>query len=144
MRKPRAEDLNEERIEAVLAALDSWQGKLTWDLLIDAVAKATGQRYSRFTLAEYPDIANAFSMRKRAVREKAGSKPLSARDERVQAALDAARVVKEENKRLKQQNDLLLERFVLWGLNAERHGVSMSKLNAPLPKPPRDRSKGVE
>ncbi len=144
MRKQRAADLNEERIEVILTTLDGWQGKLTWDLLIEAVAAKTGQHYSRFTLSDYPDIANAFSIRKRAVRDKAGSKPLSSRDERVQAALDTARVAKEENKRLKQEKELLLERFVVWASNAERHGVTMSMLNAPLPKPPRDRSKGVE
>jgi hypothetical protein len=144
VRKPRAEDLNEERIEAILAILDAWQGKLTWDLLIDAVAKATGQRYSRFTLAEYPGIANAFAERKRVVREKAGSRPLSARDERVQDALERARVQKAKADRLQAENQRLLEQFVVWATNAERHGVTMAKLNAPLPKPPRDRSKGVE
>lgn len=144
MRKPRAEDLNEERIEVILATLDAWQGKLTWDLLIDAVATKTGQRYSRFTLAEYPGIANAFAVRKRVVREKAGSRPLSARDERVQDALERARVQRVRADRLQAENQRLLEQFVVWATNAERKGVTMSMLNAPLPKPPRDRSKGVD
>lgn len=142
MRKQRAEDLNEERIEIILSILDAWQGKLTWDLLIDAVAKATGQRYSRFTLAEYPGIANAFTERKRKVRETAGTKPLSARDQRVQDALERARIQTERAKRLQAENELLLERFVVWATNAERKGVTMAMLNAPLSKPPRDRSKG--
>ena len=144
MRKPRAADLNEERVEAILATLDGWQGKLTWQLLIDAVAKATGQRYSRFTLADYPAIANAFAERKRKVRDKAGSQPLSARDVRVQDALERARVQKARADRLEAENQRLLEQFVTWACNAERKGVTMSQLNAPIQKPPRDRSKGVE
>lgn len=122
MRKPRAQDLNEERIEVILTTLDAWQGKLTWELLIDAVAKATGQRYSRFTLADYPAIANAFAERKRIVRQKAGSKPLSARDKRVQDALERARVQKERADRLERENQRLLEQFVVWATNAERKG----------------------
>jgi hypothetical protein len=144
MRKPRAADLNEERIEVILATLDEWQGKLTWDLLIDAVAKKTGQRYSRFTLAEYPGIANAFVVRKRVVRESYGSKPLSARDERVQDALERARVQKARADRLQAENQRLLEQFVVWATNADRKGVTISMLNAPLPKPPRGQSKGVQ
>jgi hypothetical protein len=144
MRKPRAADLNEERIEVILATLDEWQGKLTWDLLIDAVAKKTGQRYSRFTLAEYPGIANAFVVRKRVVRESNGSKPLSARDERVQDALERARVQKARADRLQAENQRLLEQFVVWATNADRKGVTISMLNAPLPKPPRGQSKGVQ
>lgn len=143
MRKPRAADLNEELIEVILATLDEWQGKLTWDLLIDAVAKKTGQRYSRFTLAEYPGISNAFVVRKRVVRERAGSKPLSARDERVQDALERARVQKARADRLQAENQRLLEQFVVWATNADRKGVTMSMLNASLPKPPRGQSKGV-
>jgi hypothetical protein len=144
VKKPRAEDLNEERIEVILETLDAWQGKLTWNLLIEDVEKKIGQRYSRFTLGEYPGIANAFDIRKRAVREKAGSRPLSARDERVQDALERARVQKARADRLQAENQRLLEQFVVWATNAERKGVTMSILNAPLPKPPRDRSKGVD
>jgi len=33
---------------------------------------------------------------------------------------------------------------VTWALNAERKGVTMGMLNAPLPKPERDRTKGVK
>jgi hypothetical protein len=55
MKKTRAPDLTEERIKLVLDTLDGWKGKLTWDLLIEAVRKITGITYSRFTFAEYPE-----------------------------------------------------------------------------------------
>jgi len=144
MKKTRAPALTDERIQAVLDALDSWKGKLTWDLLIAAVAQTTGVTYSRFTFAEYPQIANAFSLKKDALRGTWAGQPVVPRDERVKAALEQAERSKAKAKRLEQENQLLLEQFVTWAVNAERKGVTMDMLNAPLPKPLRDRSKGVK
>jgi hypothetical protein len=144
MRKSRAPDLNQERIQAVLDTLDGWSGKLTWDLLIAAVAKTTGVTYSRFTFAEYPQIANAFALKKAASRGAAQGQPTVPRDERVRAALEQADRYRAKAERLESENQLLLEQFVTWAVNAERKGVTMTMLNAPLPKPQRDRSKGVE
>jgi hypothetical protein len=145
MRKNRAPDLTAERIAEVVATLDDWRGKLTWELLLDAVQSSTGIRYSRFTFAEYPEIANAFSFKKDALR---GTLPPrergEPRDERVRAALAQAERYKAKAERLEKENDLLLEQFVTWATNAERKGVTMDMLNAPLPKPERDRSKGVK
>lgn len=144
MKKTRAPDLTPARLQVVLDTLDSWIGKLTWDLLIEAVEKATGIRYSRFTFVEYPQIANAFSLKKDALRgtwKTPGSEP---RDERVRAALEQVERYKAKAQRLEYENQLLLEQFVTWAHNAERKGVTMMMLNAPLPKPQRDRSKGVK
>jgi len=144
MKKSRAPDLNDERIAKVLENLDMWKGKLTWELLIDAVELSTGYRYSRFTFAEYPEIANAFSLKKDSLR---GTLPRSRgepSDERVRAALSQADRYKAKAERLEAENELLSEQFVTWALNAERRGVTMDMLNAPLPKPQRDRSKGMK
>lgn len=144
MKKSRAPDLTDERIKIILETLDSWKGKLTWELLLEAVEASTGILYSRFTFADYPEIANAFSLRKEALR---GTLPASRgepRDERVRAALAQAERYKAKAERLEAENQLLLEQFVTWAINAERKGVTMDMLNAPLPKPERDRTKGVE
>lgn len=144
MKKPRAPDLTEERIQVVLDTLDGWTGKLTWDLLIAAVEKAIGIKYSRFTFAEYPTIANAFGLKRTAVRAAEKGKPATPRDERVRAALEQAQRYRDKADRLEKENQLLLEQFVTWATNAERKGVTVAMLNAPLPKPPRDRSKGAQ
>jgi hypothetical protein len=144
MKKTRAPDLTDERLQVVLDTLDSWKGKLTWDLLIDAVEKATGFAYSRFTFAEYPQIANAFSFKKDALRGTWKGERGEPRDERVQAALEQVDRYKAKVQRLEQENQLLLEQFVTWAHNAERKGVTVMMLNAPLPKPHRDRSKEVK
>lgn len=144
MKKNRAPDLTDERIAVVLDTLDTWKGKLTWELLLASVEATTGIRYSRFTFADYPQIANAFSLKKDALR---GTLPRSRgepRDERVRAALAQAERYKAKADRLEAENQLLTEQFVTWAINAERKGVTMDMLNAPLPKPERDRSKGVK
>lgn len=141
MKKNRAPDLTDERIAIILETLDTWKDKLTWDLLLAAVEESTGHRYSRFTFAEYPEIANAFSLKKDTLR---GTLPRSRgepRDERVRAALAQAERYKAKAQRLEAENQLLNEQFVTWALNAERKGVTMDMLNAPLPKPSRDRTK---
>jgi len=144
MKKARAPDLTPELIQVVLETLDGWKGKLTWDLLLAAVEKATGITYSRFTLAEYPEVANAFSLKKESLRGVRKSEPATPRDERVRAALEQVTRLQATVERLRQENMLLKEQFVTWALNAERKGVTISMLNAPLPMPERARTKGGE
>lgn len=144
MKKDRAPDLTPERIAQVLEMLDTWKSKLTWELLVAAFEASSGHRYSRFTFAEYEEISTAFSLRKEALR---GTLPRSRgtpRDERVRAALAQAERATAKAERLQVENDRLIEQFVTWAFNAERKGVTMDMLNAPLPKPERDRSKGVK
>lgn len=144
MKKNRAPDLTQEHIVTVLDTLDTWRGKLTWDLLLDKLEAVWGHRYSRFTLASYAEVANAFAHRKDALR---GTLPVSRgtpTDERVRAAMGQAERFKAKAERLEAENKLLLEQFVTWAHNAEKKGVTMDMLNMPLPKPDRDRSKGVK
>ncbi len=144
MRKERAPDLKPERVNRVLELLDGWKGKLSWELLLEAFENETGDRYSRFTIAGYPQIAAAFLLRKEALRGASPTAPSTPRDERVRAALEQAARATAKAERLLGENDQLTEQFVTWAINAERRGVTMDMLNAPLPKPQRDRSKGVK
>jgi hypothetical protein len=144
MKKTRAPALTPERIEVVLTTIDGWKGKLTWDLLIEAVENATGIAYSRFTFSEYPEIANAFSLKKETLRGTWNGEPAAPRDEKVRAALEQVQRLQSTVERLKQENMLLKEQFVTWANNAERKGVTMMMLNAPLARPPRDRTKGED
>lgn len=141
MKKIRAPDLTTERIAVVLEILDTWKGKLTWELLLDAVQEITGHRYSRFTFAEYPEVANAFSFKKDSLRGNFLRERAEPRDERVRAALAQVERYKAKSDRLDAENQLLIEQFVTWATNAERKGVTLDMLNAPLPKPQRDRSR---
>lgn len=142
MKKNRAPDLTQEHIAKALDTLDDWRGKLTWDLLLDELEKLWGTRYSRFTLASYAEVANAFIVRKNALRGTLPKSRGTPTDERLRATLEQIERLKARAERLEAENSLLLERFVTWAHNAERKGVTMDMLNKPLPKPNRDRSKG--
>jgi hypothetical protein len=141
MKKSRAPDLTHEVLRQVLEALDGWQGKLTWDLLLNVVEALTGHRYSRFTFADYPEIANAFSLKKDILRATPPRTRVEPKDERLRAALAQVSRLQAKAERLQAENNLLSEQFVTWAINAERKGVTMDMLNAPLPKPNRDQTK---
>lgn len=141
MKKNRAPDLTQEHISTTLDTLDTWRGKLTWDLLLDELEKVWGTRYSRFTLSGYAEIANAFVIRKDALRGTLPKPRGVPSDERLRAVMEQAHRLKAKAERLEAENNLLVEQFVTWAHNAERKGVTMDMLNEPLPKPDRDRSK---
>ncbi len=103
--------------------------------------EATGFEYSRFTFAEYPRIAGAFALRKKALSGRPISGPRTPKDEQIQAAHAQVERFRARAERLEHENALLLEQFVTWATNAERYGVTIDKLNAPLALPNRERSK---
>lgn len=141
MRKHRAPDLTDERIAIVLETLGMWKGKLTWELLLEAMQTSSGHRYSRFTFAEYPEIANAFSLKKDSLRGTLPRERSERRDERVRAAIAQTERYKAKAERLEAENQLLTEQFATWAINAERKGVTIDMLNLPLPKPERERTR---
>lgn len=141
MKKTRAPDVTDEMLSDLLNVLDEWSGKLTWDLLLDEIEKKVGHRYSRFTFADYPAIASAFSLKKQSLRGLTPSAPATPRDEKVRAVLEQNDRLKEKNKRLEAQNNALLAQYITWATNAKLYGMTIEDLAKPLVKPTRDRSK---
>lgn len=141
MKKSRAPDLTQAVLQQVLDTLDGWQGKLTWNLMLDAVEAQVGHRYSRFTFAEYPEIANAFSLKKDRLRGTLPRNRSAPKDDRLRAALEQVDRLRAKADRLQVENNLLSEQFVTWAINAEHKGVTMDMLNAPLAKPQRNATK---
>lgn len=142
-RKKRSPDLTEESVLKIVELIDEWDGALTWDKLIGKIEDVLGYSYSRFTLYEYPSIANAFAIKKDSIRRKKegnSRKPSTPRDERLAAALEQVERYKRKLERFENENNLLLEQFVRWAYNAQRKGISMKTLNEPIPKPERGKS----
>src|ERR1043165_9502391 len=103
MKKSRAPDLTQQVLAQVLDTLDGWKGKLTWELLLEEGEKLTGHRDSRFTFADYPQIADAFRGRKEALR---GTLPRTAsepKDERLRAAMQRMERLEAKNDRLEAE-----------------------------------------
>ena len=62
--KARARNLGGEDIEAIVSILDGWDGKLTWELLIDVVEQRLSARYTRQALNQRVRIKQAFQLTK--------------------------------------------------------------------------------
>lgn len=125
-----AKHLTGKDIAILINVIDSWEGKLGWETLCDAVAPLIGARPTRQTLSSHSKVKAAFGYKKQ--QQKSGrvttKRPasLSIAEQRI------ARLVS-ENSRLKSENSNLLERFIKWQYNAYKHGVSKEKLDAELP-----------
>lgn len=130
-----AKHLTDRDIEKILAVLDGWKGKLTWDGLCDAVWKHIGKRPTRQSLDGHKQIQQAFADKKARLKDGLGEVKVPP-----SLAIAGQRIkrLEEENSRLKGENSRLLEQYVIWQYNAYRHGLNEKKLNSPLPIIDRD------
>jgi len=139
----RAKNLDDKAIADIVSIIDGWSGKLTWDLLLEAVEKRLRQRYTRQTLNNHTRIAEAFRLRKKTLAEQAlqpGRRRLDMSPE-LDAALQRIELLEAMNLRLTLENDRLLEQFVRWAYNASTRGLDKNFLDQPLPVIQRDRTK---
>lgn len=132
-----AKHLTSKNIDALVALIDAWEGKLTWEALCEEGTKLIGSRPTRQTLNSHERIKNAYLSRKANL--KAGYIP-SKRPASLSIAEQRIRRLEGENGRLKEENDRLLEQFVRWQYNAYKHGMSKANLDASLPQVDRDSS----
>lgn len=115
----------------IFEILDGWAGKLTWDLLIKAIAKRTFQEYTRQALYGHEEIRSAFASKKeRAPLATEGRKKLYKPEEAFESERNLK--LKEENARLKAHIDFLIEKFNRWAHNAHIRNVTEQQLEQPL------------
>jgi hypothetical protein len=132
-----AKHLSDKDIESIVGIIDGYAGKLTWDSVCDAAVKVVGKRPTRQSLYSHTRIKNAFKNKKD--RLKRGVVDIKTPPSLKIAGQRISRL-EEKNARLKKENDLLLEQFVVWQYNAYRHGLTIEQLNNPLPAIDRDSS----
>jgi hypothetical protein len=103
----RARNLGDSDIAEVVAILDGWTGKLTWELLVVAIKKRLHQEYTRQALNNHARIADAFRQRKKTA-SKAQAAPNRRRtadaSQELDAALQRIQVIEAENLRLLSEN----------------------------------------
>src|SRR2546429_9472494 len=111
MAQKRAKNLTDADIKQIVEILDGWSGKLTWELLIDAIELPMHNRYTRQALHKHERIRHAIDLQKKSLSGNDGeirrviSPALQVALERI-ARLEAA------NWRLQSENERLLEQFV--------------------------------
>ena len=132
MAQKRGKNLSDDDIKQIVEILDGWSGKLTWELLIDAIALRMHCRYARQTLHKHERIYNAFELRKKGIADGDGD-VRTVRSPELQKALERIARLEVENKRLESENEKLLEQFVRWAYNAHTRGLDSNFLNQPLP-----------
>jgi hypothetical protein len=130
----RAPNLDAAAIKSVVEVLDGWAGKLTWELLIDAVESKIRVKYTRQALHNHVRIAQAFKLRKKGLAGAPDDEPIARKTSvEMQTALARIARLEAENTRLSAENERLLIQFAVWMYNAECRGVSKEQLNASLP-----------
>lgn len=142
MAKRRARNLDDQAIERIVGMLDGWSGKLSWDLLIEAIEKRLDARYTRQTLDKHVRIKSAYQVTKTRLGKVPGSElhqKLSAVE--VGALTERLKRLEAENARLKVENHSLLEQFVTWAYNAYLKGMTKENLSTPLPRVDRELTK---
>lgn len=118
----------------IMRELDRWEGKLTWPLFCDRVAKVLGiASVSKHTMYLYPAIKEQFQRRQKDLREGRDALP---RDFTLDVAIRRIADLEAQVKRLEATNNLLLDQFRRWQYNAYANNVRMDLLawDKPLPE----------
>lgn len=122
----------------IMRELDRWEGKLTWPLFCDRVAKVLNvASISKHTMYLYPAIKERFQQRQKDLREAKEALP---RDFTLDAATRRIADLEAQVKRLEDTNKLLLDQFRRWQYNAYANNVRMDFLALDKPLPEVDRS----
>lgn len=122
----------------IMRELDRWEGKLTWPLFCEHVAKVLGVRsVSKHTMYLYPAIKERFQRRQREIRSTVG---VVRSDFTLDFATRRISDLEAQVRRLQETNDLLLDQFRRWQYNAYANNVRMGLLELDKPLPAVDRS----
>lgn len=145
--KKRAPNLDTAAIETVLGLLDGWNGKLSWGLLIEAIAARLRATYTRQALGQHQRITDAFKLAK----ERLSGRQASERDSpqtlgpiEANALMERLQRVEAENARLLHEKERLVEQFVTWAYNASIRGLDEAFLSQPLPSVHRDQTWAIK
>lgn len=140
MAQKRSKNLDDADIMRIVEILDGWSGKLTWELLIDAVELRMHNRYTRQALHKHERVRHAFDLQKKNLPvQDGGIKRVSSPELRV--FLERVARLEAENRRLESENERLLEQFVRWAYNAYTRGLDKHFLNQSLPHVDRGQTK---
>lgn len=122
-------------IEKAVRLLDAWTGKLNWARFLALLSTEIGHLYTKMAIHKgQPRILDAWNRAKD--RLKTGVESVGAKSSGDAAIVEMHRRIdklKARNATLEQENNDLLEQFRLWATNAVSHGLTLEKLNRPLP-----------
>ncbi|MBU8546152.1 MULTISPECIES: hypothetical protein [Roseomonadaceae] len=130
-----ARRLTDGDIALAVRLLDGWTGKLTWERYLALLAtELGGTLYTKAGLRKQPRILNAWQMARRRLEGSLESAGVPSNGDAAIAQLrEMLRRLRNENARLEQENQDLLERFQRWAHNAAiDKGMTLDQLNRPI------------
>ena len=121
--------VTEENLEDIIMMIKTWEDKLTWDLLCSKVSELLNiKSIERQSLANYPDIQEAFSKQKLKEKAKANPEP----NVTIDYLQKQAKNLTAQAQRLEEINERYKQQFIVWQYNAYMHGMTQDTLNKPL------------
>lgn len=129
----RGKNLTDDAIEQIVRLMDGWEGKLTWEALINATLARLHYKYTRQALHKHERIRAAYALHKESL---VGQKEVAVPRGSGLLTNTMARIARleAENQRLEAENQRLLEQFVVWAYNAHTRGLDKKTLSQPLPR----------
>ena len=124
--------LTSELVDQIVEIIDNWSGKMTWPLIVAAVDRNIGWKYTRQTLAKNDSIKDAYLIKKEQLSGEEYA-PIYYTPREMKKALDRLERLEAENKILKRRVKAQAAQLMRWAYNAGIEGITEGKLNAPLP-----------
>jgi hypothetical protein len=125
----RASNITPELGQRIVQIIDAFSEEISWGLVIAKIDKEIGQRYTEQGLRKHELIAQSYRVKKVLLakqKELGGNKKYRVATAKRLLELEA------ENVLLKEQNNRLIEKFVLWAHNATGNNVTEDQLNESL------------
>lgn len=129
-----AKHLTEPDQRAVVRLIEQWEGKLTWDRLVDKYAQVTGHKTTRQTLQSFEIIKTAYDVIKKYPSSKKNQK-----SPKPQSLAIAQNMIQQRDIKiaiLQEQVSHYEEQFMRWLYNARKRQITVEMLNQALPKNP--------
>ncbi|ECM3012719.1 hypothetical protein QB35_14655 [Salmonella enterica subsp. enterica serovar Virchow] len=124
-----AKHLTQNDINKIKNTINTWDGKLTWELLCESVKSHIGKKPTRQSLNMHKEIVHAYLLKKEKLKinGKVFRKPAN-----LNIAAQRIKGLEVEIEILKKQNNRYKEQFTLWQYNSYKYGLKPHQLNEPL------------
>ncbi|GEM73452.1 hypothetical protein SAQ01S_32180 [Sphingomonas aquatilis NBRC 16722] len=122
-----------ERKEKIIALIERWTvewGRLTGPTLETRVETCLGWKLSRIGMFKHPEIETAFEKRRLGLVE--GKPPKKRRPAHEEVTAQRIKRLENDNTKLEKKVDNLLEMIARHHFNAQRRGMTIAELEAPL------------